>query len=165
VTGSGPLFVNETDRTSSCCRPLTVYDFSADRAKICFRFVALTHRRQNYTFGNNKKNTMSRDIRESDWKHFRKVHRTALEMHCEVTLARLAEIASDGSRDAHERYLETYDYIHRRNKEVARTFDDFRRSTAVSHIVLLSRMDLISDDDLSLFSEDVLSVVARCKEE
>jgi len=59
VTGSGSIFVSETDRTSSCCRPLTVYDFSADRAKICFRFVALTHRRQNYTFDNNKKEMLS----------------------------------------------------------------------------------------------------------
>ena len=106
---------------------------------------------------------MPRDIRESDWKHFRKVHRTALERHCEQTLARVAEIASDESRDAHERYLETYDYIRERNKEVASTFDDFRRSTAVSHIVLLSRMDLVSEGDLRLFSEDVLSVVGRSK--
>ncbi len=96
---------------------------------------------------------MSPDIPESDWRHFKKVHSVLLERYCVRVLADLgAEIsATDGT--AHERYLRVYKLIHHKNEDMARAFDDFRRSTAVMQLGIIRRMQLLTDEELSLFSE------------
>jgi hypothetical protein len=96
---------------------------------------------------------MSPDIPESDWRHFKKVHSVLLERYCVRVLADLgAEIsATDGT--AHERYLRVYKLIHHKNEDMARAFDDFRRSTAVMQLGIMRRMQLLTDEELSLFSE------------
>jgi hypothetical protein len=76
-----------------------------------------------------------------------------LERYCVRVLADLgAEIsATDGT--AHERYLRVYKLIHHKNEDMARAFDDFRRSTAVMQLGIMRRMQLLTDEELSLFSE------------
>ena len=55
---------------------------------------------------------------------------------------------------AHEKYLRLYELLHKRDEDMSRAFDDFRRSTAVMQLGIMRRMRLLTDEDLSVFSEE-----------
>ncbi|HWY74451.1 MAG TPA: peptide ABC transporter substrate-binding protein [Verrucomicrobiae bacterium] len=96
---------------------------------------------------------MSPHIPESDWRQFKKVHGTGLERFCARTMQEVEELISLGQGTAHERYLQVYELLKNRDKELARAFDDFRRSTAVMQLIIMRSMRLLSDEDLAGFSE------------
>ena len=108
---------------------------------------------------------MSRDIRESDWKCFKKIHPMALRRHCDETMKRLAEIASDASDDPHDSYLKAYEYIMKRDKEVALLFNEYRRSTALSQLTFMMSRRVISASDLEGLSEEALAYLVPPEEE
>jgi hypothetical protein len=95
---------------------------------------------------------MSSHIPESDWRHFKQVHDALLERYCTRVLDDLTAVAKAAGGTAHERYVRAYKLLERRDKELARAFDDFRRSTAVMQLAIMRRMGLLSDKDLSVFS-------------
>jgi hypothetical protein len=68
-----------------------------------------------------------RDIKESDWKIFRKLHPVALERFCESVLAESQLLHRDTKQTAHERFIAIHRLFYERNKEVARLFDDVPR--------------------------------------
>jgi hypothetical protein len=47
-----------------------------------------------------------REIKESDWKILRQVHKEALERFCEQILLEVERINSDSAKSFHQRYLE-----------------------------------------------------------
>lgn len=96
---------------------------------------------------------MSSDIPESDWRRFKAVHQKLLERYCGQILAEVAAASQGGQDSAHARYLKVYKLIRERDKALANAFDDFRRSTAVMQLGIMRRMKLLTDEDLSLFSE------------
>jgi hypothetical protein len=98
---------------------------------------------------------MPRTILESDWKRFKEVRQKALNRHCRLTLEHLAEIASEGIQDSHKSYLAAYEYMQTRDREVAQTFNDFRRSTAINQLMLMQNLGLLSEEDIDGFSEDI----------
>ncbi len=102
---------------------------------------------------------MSRAIAESDWKKFRQVRLVALDRFCRRVLADCQEVCSDESMTAHERYGKLYGLIHDRDKDMARAFDDPRRSTADLQLRLMVYHGLVLDEELSQFSPDVQRVV------
>jgi hypothetical protein len=97
---------------------------------------------------------MSSGIPEADWRHFKKVHSVLLERYCSRVLADLDAGINAAEGTAHERYLRVYTLIHNRNEELARAFDDFRRSTAVMRLGIMRRMGLLTDEELSGFSSE-----------
>ena len=97
---------------------------------------------------------MSRDFPESDWRHFKKVHSVLLERYCARVLADLIAESSASEGTAHKKYLRVYKLIDERNEDMARAFDDFRRSTAVMQLGIMRRMGLLTDEDLSIFSSE-----------
>ena len=97
---------------------------------------------------------MSSDIPESDWRRFKEVHTKAEERCCERILAEVAAIVSrSGPESAQARYLQIYKMIKDRDKQMAKAFGDFRRSTAVMQLGIMRRMKLLTDEELGLFSE------------
>jgi len=48
--------------------------------------------------------------------------------------------------------IRAFKLLKNRDKEMARAFDDFRRSTAVLQLAIMRRMRLLTDEDLSVFS-------------
>jgi hypothetical protein len=98
---------------------------------------------------------MSASVTESDWKQFRKVHKTLLQRHCQQTLARIGKLASAECEDAHERYGEIYEYLMKRDRELAMAFNDCRRSTAFHQLAMMRRIGLLTDADLAGFSEEL----------
>jgi hypothetical protein len=102
---------------------------------------------------------MPRSISERDWKIFRELHEVALERLCGNILDEAGQEIQAGAKSAHERYLELYKLIHKRDKDVARGFNDFRRSTALTQIGIIYSMGLFTTDELRRFSPEMLEVV------
>ena len=101
-----------------------------------------------------------RTIPERDWKVFRELRQVALERLCERILAEAkAEIDRPG-KTAHEKYLSVFKLVDRRNDDVARAFDDFRRSTAWLQIGTIHSMGLLTEDELKRFSPETLQAIA-----
>jgi hypothetical protein len=96
-----------------------------------------------------------REIKESDWKIFRQLHKVALERFCERILSEIERVNAESTKTAHQKYLEIYDLTRRRNEEVAALFDDFRRSTAFFQIVAMKQRDLFTEEEYSRFSEEI----------
>jgi hypothetical protein len=103
---------------------------------------------------------MMREIKESDWKVFRKLHPVAVERYCERVLAESELLHRDTSRSAHERYLALYQLFRERDKELARLFDDLRRSTALFQIAAIKGRGLFTDEEFAQFSEETQRLVA-----
>ena len=96
---------------------------------------------------------MTKDFPEADWRRFRDLHTKALDRYCKNVLAEIAAIGAKSDVSAHDRYLETYDLVQQRNEEMARLFDNPRRSTALMQLALIFRRELVSADELAQFSE------------
>ncbi len=97
---------------------------------------------------------MSWDIPESDWRRFKEIHTKAEERYCERILQEVAALVSrraEGS--AHACYWKVQKLIKERAKPMEDAFGDYRRSTAVMQLGIMRRMQLLTDEELGLFSE------------
>src|SRR5262245_8594341 len=102
---------------------------------------------------------MLRDISEPDWKVFRQLHAIALERFCERALAEIADVISSGKQSSHERYLAVFKLIQRRDKEIANAFNDPRRSAALEQLVCVQGHGLLTDEEMSRFSDETREFV------
>ena len=103
---------------------------------------------------------MSSAIPEPDWRIFRTLHSVWLDRFCGRVNAELLAILSDEKRSQYDRYLAAYRLIHKRDKELGRAFDDFRRSTAVFQIAIIRKLDVITDEELGRFGKEVRTSLA-----
>ncbi len=93
-------------------------------------------------------------IKESDWKIFKGVRKKALERFCQRILDECQAIMQDNSRSAHERYLEIFQLIQERDIDIANAFDQFSRSSAAICLYRMRIHNLLTDEEISEFSED-----------
>jgi hypothetical protein len=103
---------------------------------------------------------MQHAIKEADWKLLRIVHQLALERYCDRVLREVERVVQDGSMGAHERYQGLFELVQRRDREIARLFDDPRRSTALTMLAGLHAEGLLTDEELSRLSPDTRSAIA-----
>jgi hypothetical protein len=101
----------------------------------------------------------SRSIPESDWKVFRELHQIALERLCERILAEAKEEIERPAKSSHEKYLSLYKLMESRDDEIARGFNDFRRSTALMQIGIIHSMGLLTGEELRRFSPETRQVI------
>lgn len=101
-----------------------------------------------------------RAIKESDWKILRQLHSAALERFCERILLEIEQIHSDSTKSFHQKFLHIYAAMQRHNKEIALTFDDLRRSTALAQLTAMKARDLLTEAEFSRFSPETRDVVA-----
>lgn len=95
-----------------------------------------------------------RSFPESDWKHLRKIRPVALDRLCKLILGEIATLAADDSHSHHERYLKIYERVHKRDEDIARAFNDPRRSRAVLQLAAMSKLELLAPDEMAGFSEE-----------
>ena len=100
-----------------------------------------------------------REIKESDWKLLRQLHTEALERFCKQILLEVARINADRVKSFHQKYLEIYAVLHRRDREIAQTFNDLRRSRALMMIASMKGHGLLTQDELSRFSQETQELV------
>ena len=106
---------------------------------------------------------MSRSIAERDWKVFREVREAALARFCEKILVEAEGEIKRPGRSPHERYRSLFQHLQKRDDDIARAFDNFRRSTALMQMGLMYSMGLFTADELSRLSpetRDALEVYA-----
>ena len=102
---------------------------------------------------------MMREIKESDWKILRQLHSEALERFCKQTLLEIERINCDSAKSFHRKYLDIYEVLQRRDKEIAQTFNDLRRSTALTQLVSMKARGLLTEDEFLRFSQETQNVV------
>lgn len=102
---------------------------------------------------------MMREIKESDWKLLKQIHSQALERFCEPVLLEIERINCDTAKGFHQKYLDIFEALHRHDKEMARIFDDLRRSTALIHLATMKARGLVTNDELSRVSQETRNLV------
>lgn len=98
-------------------------------------------------------------MKESDCKILRRLHGIALERFCRRVLEEINDVTSGRAGDYHARYLKVFALIKRRDREMARTFDDPRRSTAIALLTNLAEADLLTEEEFSQFSPQTRDTV------
>ena len=97
--------------------------------------------------------------RESDWRKFTKLKKVALERFCESVLDESRMLCDRENLTAHEKYLELYEIIQKRDQELGRVFDGHSRSRADQQLRDMYNKGLVTDDELSKFSEETQNLV------
>jgi hypothetical protein len=99
------------------------------------------------------------EIKESDWKILQELHLLALERYCEEILFEVQRITSGGGKSFHQKYLDIWAVLHRRDKELAETFDDLKRSRAFVIIAAMARLAVLSDHEIMRFSQETRTMI------
>jgi hypothetical protein len=86
---------------------------------------------------------MSRDIPESEWQRFRKIHSELCDELCARVLSEVQSIATSTEGSPHKRYIRLFRLIERRDDELARGIKDLRRSTALQQLLVLRGLGLL----------------------
>jgi|SRR5215813_9802324 len=102
---------------------------------------------------------MALEIKESDWKLLRRLHQVALERFCERVLAEVRSAAADTGDDYHEGYLKVFNLLRKRDKTIARTFEDLRRSNALILLANMKHEGLLTADELGQFSPETRQAI------
>ena len=102
---------------------------------------------------------MARQINESDWKVFRDLHGIALERFCQRVIEEVQAIATSSTGGYHDRYTKLFDLMRRRDKELSRSFDDMRRSTALILIANIKGEALLTEEEWNRLSAETCEAV------
>src|SRR5690625_3127469 len=96
-----------------------------------------------------------RHIPEADWKVFKKLQPLAQKRYYQRAIEGCKRICNDDSKPALDRFGELHDYVREQSKETRPFLHDFRRSTVIMCVMYMVTRGLITDDELSQFSEEV----------
>jgi hypothetical protein len=100
-----------------------------------------------------------RHIKESDWKLLRELHDVALERFCRRVLGEIQRRSATSNKTYHERYLDIYRLLERRDRELGDAFNGLRRSTAVQQLTVIHAQGLLSEEEFARFSPETRSAV------
>lgn len=95
---------------------------------------------------------MTHTISESDWKLFCRFRLLALERFCERIFRDIDPIASQTDKNWHERYKLLYKLVTDSDEDLAKVFNDFRRSTAYAQLRQMHALGLLTDEEIMQFS-------------
>lgn len=104
---------------------------------------------------------MTREISEADWNIISAVAPLAQERFCTRVLDEMQRITSNRSRSARDKYAEIYELVVERDKELGRTFDGLKRSTALLQLTSMRGMGLLMDDEFNRLSQDTRDQVQK----
>jgi hypothetical protein len=99
------------------------------------------------------------EIKEPDWKVLRRVHPLALERFCQGVLAEIDHVSRDGAKGHHARYLQIFRIIQERDREIARLFDNPRRSHALTMLAQIRSEGLLTEDEFSSLSPETRAAI------
>jgi hypothetical protein len=102
---------------------------------------------------------MRHGISESDWKLFRQLRPRALDRFCQRVLDEVSRLTADTDKSSHERYLAVFKLLQQRDDELADTFNNPRRSTALLQLARMFFQELLTAEELACFSPDARSSV------
>lgn len=101
------------------------------------------------------------NITESDWKKFRRLKEEKLNAYCDSVLASVETIFHQGTVTPHQTYLAVWKQLTKSDEKLVEMFDDIRRSNAILKLTSWRYHQLISDEEMSQFSESTQQTVKR----
>lgn len=102
---------------------------------------------------------MGRGMTESEWRLFRQLQAVSLDRFCQRVLTEVGELAADAAKTNHERYLEVFRLLKRRDKELAAAFDDPRRSVALQQLACIQSHGLLTAEEFARFRPETRASV------
>src|SRR5688572_7833972 len=102
---------------------------------------------------------MAREIKESDWKLFRRLHGIALERFCQRVIEDVRSATVDCSKDYHDCYRKIFTLLRDRDEEIAQAFNDPRRSNAFILLLNLKQKGLLTEEELMEFSPELREAI------
>lgn len=94
-------------------------------------------------------------MNEPDWKRYKPLRKLAIERFCNDVLKDAAAVTVSTKGTAHERYRELYQLMKNQDKQIVQLFDPHTRSRAAMQLTGLFQMRLVTDDELSVFSDNL----------
>lgn len=95
-------------------------------------------------------------MKESDWKHFKRVKEIALERFCAEALSDFEGVIQNNDSSNHGRYLYLYKLVESADKRLSLLFDGHSRSRAQLQLTLLRSEGLVEDHELEGMSDELL---------
>ena len=92
-------------------------------------------------------------MKESEWKKFKKLKALCLERFCDDVLNEATHICKSGDKTAHQRYGDLYKLIRDKDKELANAFDGLSRSKAFIQLMMMYSMGLVEEEQLDEFED------------
>jgi hypothetical protein len=102
---------------------------------------------------------MATEIKESDWKLFRRFHKIALERFCERVLKEVQAAAAEHADGYHDSYLKVFALIRDRDRTIASAFNDPRRSNALILLASIKHEGLLTAAELDQFSPEARQAI------
>jgi hypothetical protein len=102
---------------------------------------------------------MATEIKESDWKLFRRFHKIALERFCERVLQEVRSATTERSDGYHDSYLKVFALIRKRDKTMASAFNDPRRSNAFILLANIKHEGLLIEAEWMQFSQEARNAI------
>jgi hypothetical protein len=96
---------------------------------------------------------VSEGFPESDWRVFRELRPVWLERYCAKLNQQVIKKLSDSRRSEHERYIDAYRFIQKKDRDLGDAFNDFRRSTATRQISIIRTLGVVTEQEVARFSE------------
>ncbi len=93
-------------------------------------------------------------MKETDWKIFKQIKEKALEKYCLNAFMSFSEIINNENEHAHDRYLELYNLVREKDKELEKIFDGHSRSKATLQLLLIRKNGLADDELLKNISDE-----------
>ncbi len=95
---------------------------------------------------------MQAEFTEADWKVLRQLHPVALDRLCDRILREAEGVCGDRTRSHHQRYLDLFALLQRRDKDIVQAFDRMSRSRVMERVLVIKRMGLVTDEEFARFS-------------
>lgn len=89
---------------------------------------------------------------EPEWRAFRALSEIALERFCERALSEMSRAASQKGETNHQRYLRVWRIMKTRDRELASTFNNPRRSDAVRQLADMRSLNLVTEEEMAMFA-------------
>jgi hypothetical protein len=102
---------------------------------------------------------MAREIKESDWKLFRRLHAIALERFCQRVIEEVGSATSSCADGYHDCYLKLFELMRSRDREMASAFNDPRRSNAFILLANIKELGLLTEEELMQFSAEARDAI------
>jgi hypothetical protein len=98
-------------------------------------------------------------IPEKDWKLFRKLQSELTAKACDLVFIQVNNISSVRAGKEHQSYLDLYRLIETEDAKIAEMFNNPTRNNVRLKIVTLKKNEVLSDEQLKMFSEETQEFV------
>jgi hypothetical protein len=77
----------------------------------------------------------------------RRKHPLALEHYCERVLAEIERVTHNSAQSTHQRYLEIFQIVEQRDREISIIFNDPKRSNALTMLARIRAAGMLTEEN------------------